>query len=402
MARPPKRGLAYFPMDVDFFQDPKIATLLEMHGPLGVITYISLLTLIYREGYYIHLAVSDAALYVVRTVGSSWYRKNGMSAIDLASKIILNCAEIGLLDESLVRQKVMTSVGIQRRYANATARNKVKIDEYRLLDEIGNSTVLESAPSSGISATETRVFAAETPVFAAEMPQSKEKKIKENIYSRQGEVSATETGQDDDLSTGKSTGISTGFSTGSPIPPEPVDPETFQGWFKKTDVLDSDPNTADKPIRKPTAAEDMADKVGKLFHQLLPSLPYAGVPDKLVVDIARAGKPLDYYRQVFERAAKSSFLSAPEAGRTWCCSLSWLCRPDVCEQVLAGKYDDFSKTKRPSPQPEQGVTMVNGAENGFETSPMFEAALQRGMQMMATVAQKTRGDAQGHESGGEG
>lgn len=163
-------------------------------------------------------------------------------------------------------------------------------------------------------------------------------------------------------------------------PPEPVDPETFQGWFKKEAVSGSDADTSDKPIRKPTAAEDMADKVGKLFHQLLPSLPYAGVPDKLVVEIARAGKPLDYYRQVFERAAKSSFLSAPEAGRTWCCSLSWLCRPDVCEQVLAGKYDDYSKGKKPSPQPEQGVTMVNETENGFETSSFFEAALRRSWQ----------------------
>lgn len=161
------------------------------------------------------------------------------------------------------------------------------------------------------------------------------------------------------------------------VPPEPVDPETFQNWFKKESVSGSDASTSDKPIRKPTAAEDMADKVGKLFHELLPLLPYAGVPDKLVVDIARAGKSVDYYRQVFERAAKSSFLSAPEAGRTWCCSLSWLCRPDVCEQVLAGKYDDFSKGKKPFPQPEQGVTMVNGAENGFETKTFFEAAFRR-------------------------
>lgn len=399
MARPPKRGLAYFPMDVDFFQDPKIANLLIQHGPLGVTTYIALLTMIYREGYYINLSVTDAAINVIRQVGESWYRKNGMSAIDLASKIILTCAEIGLLDESLVRQKVMTAVGIQRRYAAATARNKVKINEYRLLDEIGNSTALESAPMPRVSATETRVIAAETPVFAAEMPQSKENKIKENIYSRQGGVSATETGRDDDLSTGKSTGFSTDTSS-----IEPVDPETFKSWFKTDTGMgsNSDVRASDKPRRNPTPAEDMADKVGQLFRQLLPSLPYAGVPDKLVVDIARAGKPLDYYRQVFERAAKSSFLSAPEAGRTWCCSLSWLCRPDVCEQVLAGKYDDYSKAKKPSSQPEQGVTMVNGAENGFETSPMFEAGLRRGMQMMAEVAQKKREDAQGHENGGEG
>ena len=48
MARPLKKGLAYFPMDVDFFLDPKIANLLIRHGPLGVTTYIALLTMIYR------------------------------------------------------------------------------------------------------------------------------------------------------------------------------------------------------------------------------------------------------------------------------------------------------------------------------------------------------------------
>ena len=402
MARPPKRGLAYFPMDVDFFQDPKIANLLIQHGPLGVTTYIALLTMIYREGYYINLSVTDAAINVIRQVGESWYRKNGMSAIDLASKIILTCAEIGLLDESLVRQKVMTAVGIQRRYAAATARNKVKINEYRLLDEIGNSTVLESAPMPRVSATETRVFAAETPVSAAEMPQRKENKIKENIYSRQGEVSAAETGQDDDLSTGNSTGFSTGTSDTASI--EPVDPETFKSWFKADTGMgsSSDDRTSDKPKREPTPAEDMANKVGALFRELLPSLPYAGVPDRLVVEIAKAGKPVDYYREVFERAAKSSWLRAPRPGASWCCSLDWLCKPANAEKVLAGDYDDFSKAKKPSPQPEQGVTMVNGAENGFETSPMFEAALQRGMQMMTVVAQKPRGDAQGHDNGGEG
>lgn len=163
-------------------------------------------------------------------------------------------------------------------------------------------------------------------------------------------------------------------------PPEPVDPETFQSWFKKESVSGSDADTSDKPIRKPTAAEDMADKVGKLFHELLPSLPYAGVPDKLVVDIARAGKPVDYYRQVFERAAKSSWLCAPRPGASWCCSLEWLCKPANAEKVLAGDYDDFAKSGKAQVAPErQGVTMVGGVENGFNTETMFEAALRRGM-----------------------
>lgn len=171
------------------------------------------------------------------------------------------------------------------------------------------------------------------------------------------------------------------------VPPEPVDPETFQGWFKKEANSGSDTSASDKPRRNPTPAEDMADKVGQLFRQLLPLLPYAGVPDKLVVDIARAGKPLDYYQAVFERAAASSYLREPHGGKNWCCSLGWLCKPENAEKVLSGRYDDFAKSGKAQVQEPQGVTMVNGVENGFETSPMFEAALQRGIKKMAELRQ---------------
>ena len=55
------------------------------------------------------------------------------------------------------------------------------------------------------------------------------------------------------------------------------------------------------------------------------------------------------------------------------------------EKVLAGDYDDFAKSGKAQVQEQQGVTMVNGVENGFDTSPMFEAALQRGMKNMAEM-----------------
>ena len=51
MPRPPKKGLAYFPKDVDFYQDEKIVELGMKYGPLGLTIYDVLLTLIYREGY---------------------------------------------------------------------------------------------------------------------------------------------------------------------------------------------------------------------------------------------------------------------------------------------------------------------------------------------------------------
>lgn len=373
MARPPKRGLAYFPMDVDFFQDPKISNLLIQHGPLGVTTYIALLTMIYREGYYINLSVTDAAVNVIRQVGESWYRKNGMSAIDLASKIILTCAEIGLLDESLVRQKVMTAVGIQRRYAAATARNKVKINEYRLLEEIGTPTALESAPMPRISATETRVFAAETPVSTAEMPQRKENKIKVNESRCRKDVHADEVNDGNNLA-GTVKDVNTLAGTGN-------DGNTLSGTVKVSDCLINvcgEPQSGSFPDSK----QDNARQIANEFKRLLPALPSAGVTDKLKKLIHDAGKPVEYYTRVFEVAAQSSFLNAPRTG--WSCSLEWLCAPENAEKVLSGRYADFDKVKPVKVEAaRQEPVVINGVESGFDTGNMFEAALRRGMQNMA-------------------
>ena len=47
MARPVKKGLSYFPKDVDFYNDYKIMDLLEKYGPTGVTVYDVILTEIY-------------------------------------------------------------------------------------------------------------------------------------------------------------------------------------------------------------------------------------------------------------------------------------------------------------------------------------------------------------------
>ena len=43
MARPKKNGLSYFPLDVDFFEDPKIKILRARYGRDGIVFYIYLL-----------------------------------------------------------------------------------------------------------------------------------------------------------------------------------------------------------------------------------------------------------------------------------------------------------------------------------------------------------------------
>ena len=53
MARPIKKGLSYFPFDVDIFKEVKIRILMANYGANGVLLYIYLLTAVYNNGYYI-------------------------------------------------------------------------------------------------------------------------------------------------------------------------------------------------------------------------------------------------------------------------------------------------------------------------------------------------------------
>ena len=164
MARPARKGLAYFPKDVDFYQDEKIVDLAMRYGPLGLTVFDVLLTLVYREGYYLELPLSKVGQMIVRTVGESWFRKTGMSATDVSVEVILYCAEIGLINAPLVRQNVITSVAIQERYAAVTRRNKVNLTKYWLLDNRKVDGALESAPKNGVSVTETPELSTESTV----------------------------------------------------------------------------------------------------------------------------------------------------------------------------------------------------------------------------------------------
>ena len=330
MARPARKGLAYFPKDVDFYQDEKIVDLAMRYGPLGLTVFDVLLTLVYREGYYLELPLSKVGQMIVRTVGESWFRKTGMSATDLSVEVILYCAEIGLINAPLVRQNVITSVAIQERYAAVTRRNKVNLTKYWLLDNRKVDGALESAPKNGVSVTETRVSVAETPVSVAEMPQSKVNKRKENISTVSAGVSVTETPE---------------LSTESTVS---------------------------------TGTDDTDGKVGYIieeYRRLLPSLPPPEKDAKLMVNLFKVDRPLSDYTAVFERAASSRFLSEPKSG--WRCTIGWLTDPVNMDKVLAGKYDDYKK-----PRSRKENQTIGGADSSFDTEEFFQAALRRGMKGM--------------------
>lgn len=175
MPRPIKTGLSYFPKDVDFYNDYKIMDLLEMHGPAGVIIYDVILCEIYRSGYYLAAPMDRVASNIVRIIGSKWVQKR------LVLQVILDCGDIGLFETTLLQHGVITSVGIQRRYATVTLRNKANKEKYWLIDENGQPLLNE--PNFSVSATETHENVAETNINVADIPQkeSKQNKTKQKI-----------------------------------------------------------------------------------------------------------------------------------------------------------------------------------------------------------------------------
>ena len=337
MARPIRKGLAYFPKDIDFYQDEKIVDLALKYGPLGLTVFDVLLTLVYREGYYLELPLSKVGQMIVRTVGESWFRKTGMSATDLSVEVILYCAEIGLINAPLVRQNVITSVAIQERYAAVTKRNKVNLTRYWLLDNRKVDGALESAPKKTVSVTETPVSVAETPVSVAEMQQSKINKTKENDYDVSARVSVTET----PVSVAETPKFST-VSTGT----------------------DTDDDTDGK-----------AGFILSEYRRILPSLPPPVKTAKFMLNIFKVDRPLSDYTAVFERAAASRFLSEPKDG--WQCNIGWLTDPANMDKVLAGKYDDYKARNR-----KENSQTIGDADSGFDTEEFFQAALRRGMKGM--------------------
>ena len=174
MARPVKQGLDYFPLDVNFCDDPKIIELLHRHGALGLSVYVVLLSLVYRQGYYLEMPLENLASLVCRVIGIRWTK------IQTVSQVIQTCAAMELIDSRLFAQGVITAVAIQSRYREIKRRSQFKPTKYWLLENDEIQQPLESASGERVFAAETPINATETPIIATEM-HTKERKEKKRL-----------------------------------------------------------------------------------------------------------------------------------------------------------------------------------------------------------------------------
>ena len=178
MARPRKAGLDYFYKDVHDWDDFKIIDLVGEYGPLGFAVYDVVLCEVYKNGYYLETPIEKLALFVIRAIGSKWIKDK-----TFVLQVIQYCADIGLFNDVLLSQSVITSAEIQLHYSEVTARNKADKSKYWLLGESEKNdspAAVINASETGVSAAKTPVSDAKTRVNDADMHQSKANKSKVN------------------------------------------------------------------------------------------------------------------------------------------------------------------------------------------------------------------------------
>ena len=131
MARPKKKGIEYFPFDVDFFSDKKIRVLKGRFGADGITIYLYLLCEIYRNGYYVQMD-EDYEYIIADDLGMS---------NEKVKQVLKFLLERSLLDSTLFQSDtIITSQGIQRRFQEAiktrASKSEIRVEQkYWLLKE---------------------------------------------------------------------------------------------------------------------------------------------------------------------------------------------------------------------------------------------------------------------------
>ena len=165
MARPTKKGLDYFPLDVDFLSDLKVRRIIKACGKEAVHILLALLANVYRdEGYYV-LWDEDLAFLVADEVGT----KEGT-----VEELVRKAVQVKFFDKDIFdKYSVLTSKGIQNRYILATKeRKKVELEfKYLLTNEVNRSNISINGRNNSVNQGNNQ---------QSKVKESKEKEIKED------------------------------------------------------------------------------------------------------------------------------------------------------------------------------------------------------------------------------
>lgn len=123
MARIKKRGLDYFPMNTDFWQNRSVRRLLKREGDAAMAALLGAMSIIYAdEGYYV---LADDAF--CEDLADDLY---SLEAGDVR-RVLRTAVEVGLFDQRLFEEYgILTSEEIQRQFVfSKRTRNRPVLDE---------------------------------------------------------------------------------------------------------------------------------------------------------------------------------------------------------------------------------------------------------------------------------
>ena len=173
MPRTKRQTLSYFPLDTDFLHTKHIKALRREYGPVGILTYLSILCRVYGTGgyYYTFHDCKSLCMDIAEEVAN--YNLPTVSKyIDGALHFLV---EHKIFDEKLFLQNVITGKSLQEQFIISTHkwRRRLKMDAYLLVD------VHEVLQENGYSVTEALENVTNSEVSDTEGTQRKGKERKE-------------------------------------------------------------------------------------------------------------------------------------------------------------------------------------------------------------------------------
>lgn len=167
MARPVKKGMDYFALDVDYYTDPKLIMLTDRIDKNARAVYVDLLAYGFgKHGYFFNCSEEELATFSLLT----------QHKMDEILEVIEACLDIGLFDTSLYSGfKILTSERMQEHFSIVKTKNR---RTHAILKE--HQVCKVSRRKTPVNDTETPENIAETLEKGALMQQSKQNKTKQN------------------------------------------------------------------------------------------------------------------------------------------------------------------------------------------------------------------------------
>jgi len=174
MGRNIKQGFSYFPLYTDFFTNKKIKNLRRAHGSIGVLTYLNLLSRVYKNGYYYKFDdLEELSMDIAEEIANAQLRATATSVTETINYLVGR----GILAEGLFKQGIISGVALQEQYVIMAykAKRKIEMGVHCLVD------VLQVIEKNKENSEEMPIYSEEMPIYSEFGTQSKSKsKNKEN------------------------------------------------------------------------------------------------------------------------------------------------------------------------------------------------------------------------------